>query len=471
MRNILAYEWLYFIRRKTMWISWLMMLAAGLYAIHFGHSFLSGQQHIITTLDTSYNNRLEKQLKNFRTDTSSALSREAYEDAHDPFMNEWLTKPLVRKIPSGLQGLSIGQSDHQPFYFGLWIYNDNVYTTRNQEIRNPDKLLAGNFDLSFVVIYLFPLLIIAYGYNMVSHDREQRTLRLLLSQGISVDRLIAGRLLFRFLLILFLFVLLSAIGGYAVGVHASSRIVQWLITGTLYISFWFSLLFAVVRSVFSSALSGILLIGLWIGIVLVIPSAVNTTIVHKDPEGVEMSDAEREYGGHLWELWQEPGSRLTDTLMQVKPEWNRWVIRDTNKVKSIAYSYLSILHVNQIGWQADSLTGNAYRQLNRYAILNPAYTAQHSFNRLAETEGHQFMLFRQAAATYRLTRAAHLAELRMREKPFAAEDFFGYPQFVPPTLHTGYRQWLQQTWPLAVSPVIIILLSLLFNRKQRPIHL
>ena len=51
----------------------------------------------------------------------------------------------------------------------------------------------GRFDLAFVLIYLYPLLILALTYNLLSAEKEQGTLALALSQPVSLRTLVSAR--------------------------------------------------------------------------------------------------------------------------------------------------------------------------------------------------------------------------------------------------------------------------------------
>ena len=49
---------------------------------------------------------------------------------------------------------------------------------QNGEVESPLNLMVGRFDLTFVVIYLLPLLVLALSFNVLSEEREQGTLAL-----------------------------------------------------------------------------------------------------------------------------------------------------------------------------------------------------------------------------------------------------------------------------------------------------
>src|SRR6266508_4576303 len=103
--------------------------------------------------------------------------------------------------PAPLAALAVGQSDLYPYYFKVTSQSKQTFTA-NDEIENPTNLLAGRFDLAFVIIYLYPLLILALSYNLISAEREQGTLAMLMSQPVSLRTFASGKIGLRALVVL-----------------------------------------------------------------------------------------------------------------------------------------------------------------------------------------------------------------------------------------------------------------------------
>ncbi|MFT3750200.1 MAG: ABC transporter permease subunit [Agriterribacter sp.] len=466
-KTVFQYEWKIFRRNKAMLAALAVMLLVGLYAVYYAHSFNATQLRTIYTLDTACQNRVQTQVNNFTADTSTKEGKDKYRYAHDPFMNEWFTRPMIWKKPEPLQPFSIGQSDNQPFFFGLWVYNDNIYTSKKIELRNPDKLQAGNFDLAFVIIYLFPLLIITFCYSVYASDKERGIHALVNAHGISFHQIIGGRFLFRLVIVAGLNSLLAILAFAANGIISVVLLGTWLLISLLYIFFLFSLAYLIVMFRKSSSLSALLLVSGWIVLLLVIPPLFNDAQKQQDAERVGLSDADREYGMHLWKLWQSKSPHLFDTLYLVEPQWKQYAVKDSDEVRSIAYSYLDIVHLNQKGWEADSLLLDQQHEQLKYRLLNPAYTAQYALNQLAGTETDQFIQFRKSAAAYHRQRAAYLSNLRMSGEPFTIEKLQGYPVFKQPGVSLTSRQVLQSMYPLvALSLVCLIAAIILQSRKS-----
>lgn len=459
MKNILSFEWKLFIRSKTEVLIWLFMLISGLYAIFYGTSFQQRQQEVVSALDSSYNARIERQLSGFSADTTTKEGKEAYNYSTDPFLNEYRVGTMVWKTPAPLQALSIGQSDNQPFYYNLWVYR-NVYLSGEGELRNPDKLLAGNFDLAFVFLYLFPLLIIVYTYSALSKDKEAGIAPLLFSQGLSLRRFVAWRLLFRFLVVFALVILLS-LAGYTFAKVPFDTFVFWLLGNALYLIFWFSVVYLVLSFRKSSALSALILVSLWVLFLFFIPSVINNRYRAEDPENVHLSDLSREYSGSLWDLGKKP---LMDTLWHVRPQWANYPVKDTNEVRSVAYSFLNTLKLNEEGFKIDRDMITEQEKLRKPDIINPASAIQRALNDLAGTETDVYVTFRKDASDYQVKRLEAIHDFRLSGRRFNREDFLSLPVFQP----TGAKStlsFLQALLPAIYLTLILLIAGILLHRR------
>ena len=71
--------------------------------------------------------------------------------------------------------MAIGQRDVNPSIQSVTIrgLEGQKY---DSELNNPNNFLLGNIDFSFVLIYLFPLLIIAFTYNIDFGRKRKRHL-------------------------------------------------------------------------------------------------------------------------------------------------------------------------------------------------------------------------------------------------------------------------------------------------------
>ncbi|NJL76510.1 MAG: ABC transporter permease [Saprospiraceae bacterium] len=101
--------------------------------------------------------------------------------------------------PAPLALIATGQSDIFTHYVQPSIYGDE-FALKLTELSSPVQLLFGSFDLSFVLIYLLPLIVIAFTYDLLSSERENGSLRLLAAQPLSIFAWLSQKALIRFFL-------------------------------------------------------------------------------------------------------------------------------------------------------------------------------------------------------------------------------------------------------------------------------
>jgi ABC-2 type transport system permease protein len=224
--------------------------------------------------------------------------------------------------PTPLAALAVGQSDLLPSY--LKMTTDAKETVlASTEIENPQRLLTGRFDLAFVLIYLYPLLILALTYNLLSAEREQGTLVLALSQPVALRTLVFGKVGVRFALFLVTIVTLAAAALLAGGVEMTApgavpRLALWVLSIGVYGGFWFAVAIAVAALGRPSATNATLLAGIWLALVVVLPAmlSMGVTTAYPVPSRVEMIQAMRVAS----DTANEEGSKLLAKYYEDHPE-------------------------------------------------------------------------------------------------------------------------------------------------------
>jgi hypothetical protein len=96
---------------------------------------------------------------------------------------------------------SIGQRDVNPFTLKVKMLaiEGQLY---DSELTNPLTLLVGNLDASFVFLFLFPLLIIAFTYNAISEEQENGVWKIVRTNTKNISAVILNKLLIRLVIIL-----------------------------------------------------------------------------------------------------------------------------------------------------------------------------------------------------------------------------------------------------------------------------
>ena len=147
--------------------------------------------------------------------------------------------------PTPLAALSIGQTDVQPTYYKVTAHPALTFLNET-EIQNPLNVLAGSFDVAFVIVFLLPIFIVALTFDLMSKEKERGVLSLVLAHGMSKTAFIIAKGTARALLI---FTLLLVVGLAAVVMTEPdlgngvmwARFGLWFLVVSLYAFFWFAL--------------------------------------------------------------------------------------------------------------------------------------------------------------------------------------------------------------------------------------
>ena len=137
----------------------------------------------------------------------------------------------------------------------------------------------GSLSAAWVLQLLGPLLVIVLGFAAISSERELGTLRQTLSLGVSMRQVLWGKALALGAMLAILMVPAGLIAGAAVllsaepgdRADAALRLIGLAGAYALYLAAFVFLVLAVSAWVSSSRLSLVCLLGLWIGVVLVLP--------------------------------------------------------------------------------------------------------------------------------------------------------------------------------------------------------
>lgn len=187
--------------------------------------------------------------------------------------------------PAPLAAFSAGLADLSPQRAEISIWNRPDKVFGRYQLESPLSLLVGRFDLSFVVLYLLPLFLLALSYDQLAAERRQGTLKLVLMQPVGLPRLMAAKLLARLLLLTAFLLLVGCAGALLAGLPAAAwpRLGAWLAVAWLYGLFWLAaagLTAAVARRPETCAVA---LVAVWLAVVLIIPGLLNVVVQTTQP--------------------------------------------------------------------------------------------------------------------------------------------------------------------------------------------
>ncbi len=393
--HILSFEWKNLWRSNTLKVLLLVVFGAGIYGIYFGKFEIDKQQKRIAKVQQYERQQFDSLMLWVQLDTTIALNKEKYQQAVSPTgvgWNKHFTYYLTHSAPPAA-GLCLGQRDLYPVYYGFSV-SDLARQVNTGELANPMKLLTGNFDLSYVFVFLFPLLVVALFYNLYAGEEEGGTLSLLQSQSTSLRMILFSKGLLRLTIIWLLATVLLMLSFALQGISLSENgglFFQWLVIIYGYCLFWVVLMGAAVALRFNSALSAMLGLGIWLIFALITPALLNLFVLANEPlpNRAEMIHAVRTLNDQNWE---HPKSFVWDKFYPENPQYNDG---DTTNFNKWYYASFTLLdkEANTLKDEFEAQVVKRNALLEKWQWLAPAAMVHEKLSTLSDTDRQSHLEF------------------------------------------------------------------------------
>nr|WP_315223825.1 DUF3526 domain-containing protein [uncultured Flavobacterium sp.] len=202
-----------------------------------------------------------------------------------------------------INSLAIGQRDVNPSIQSVTIrgLEGQKY---DAELNNPNNLLLGNIDFSFVLIYLFPLLIIAFSYNLVSEEKESGTWKIVATQSSNIFLYILKLFYIRILSLVSLLSIVLFMAVFLLDIPLDFSFLIFYGIGILYVFFWFAICFFIVSLQKNSNFNAVILLTIWLFLMIILPATINTYITNQYPvpEALELTVKQRNAYHEKWDM-------------------------------------------------------------------------------------------------------------------------------------------------------------------------
>lgn len=301
-----------FIRSKGTKIGLIFLLIIGFISLLIGQQFQEKQQNNIAEAK-EYQKKHLVQNAEFHKDEIGLLLY------YDKFS-------LVNKT-FPINSLAIGQRDVNPSIQSVTIrgLEGQKY---DSELNNPNNLLSGNIDFSFVLVYLFPLLIIAFSYNIISEEKESGTWKIVTTQSSNTFFHILKLFYIRILSLLALLTIILFIAVLFLNIPLDKSFFAFYGLGILYILFWFSICFYIVSLQKHSNFNAVILLTIWLFLIIILPATINTYIVNKYPvpEALELTLKQRNAYHEKWDMDKQ---KTVDQFYTHYPQFKKYPLPAT----------------------------------------------------------------------------------------------------------------------------------------------
>jgi len=359
-----------FFRSKTVVLAFGILMILGVLSIATGKQFLNQKQEAIAKVTEQQEKHITNQAELHKDDLGLLLY----------YLKFSFIKPL-----DPLAGISIGQSDVNSHIQNVKILNleGQKYDT---DLVNPMRLQVGNLDLSFLIIFLFPLVIIALNFNLLSEEMEKGTWRMITIQAKSSFQFLLLKFSIRILFVFLILGVLFLLAKLMLGIPFSSEFLSIILISFLYILFWFAVCFFVVILRKSSNTNAIILLATWLLLVVFLPVLVNNYIVKTYPveEAFTMTIKQRD---EYHKRWDTNKQETMDKFYKHYPQFSKY------EVKEKGFSWIWYYAMQQMGDDESKKErkimyqkiANREKLSNKIAQFFPPLQVQLAMNSMAKT--------------------------------------------------------------------------------------
>ncbi|MFT5080655.1 MAG: ABC-2 type transport system permease protein [Planctomycetota bacterium] len=429
MNHLLHFEWLRITRSPMRAYAIIVFVLCGVYAIASGVEHVKDWEQTLEELQTRESERRDQALTWFDAGLTGPEDR-TYIDVSEPRWADSYAAAYWTMKPEPLSALAIGLSDIR----GSWVSisattgSQPFETSDPGTLGNAEKLLAGNFDLVFVLAYLTPLLLLILLFDVGGLERDLGMMRLVRTQVASSGVWMIRRVALPVLVVTGLVALLCVIGGVWSGALGSSSS-SWLIfagTALGYTVLWGVLFSVVLAGGAGTSTAALWMVGLWLGICVLVPAAVRQVVSQNHPVlfATELTTTLR---SERYEILLSDVAEYEQGFYQRRPELARPSAASSSDWTSGMSQFIKQAEFLKL---VDEVTDSLIRDetareaaVARFGMINPAYVFQRSLCVLAGTESDSYRAHRNDVLSAVAARLETLIEAQWNERSFDRAAF------------------------------------------------
>ncbi len=448
--------------------NWLSILVIGLillfaFAVYNGTNNVTKRHNDISKMQEDLHEKDSTVLATLiKLENGEKVNTPAWQLPSKPMTIGYRNPRLAIMTPEVLSFVSTGQSDMYTHVKRPRAYGNN-FALDYSEMINPVQLVFGTFDLAFVIIYILPLLVIAFTFNVLSKEKELGTLNLLGAQPISIIKWVIQKMAIRYIVFTSITILILLIIIATVNIDAysdSSAMLSFILIIASYILFWFILAFIVNIKINDSSKNAFVLIGGWLLIVIIVPATINQigSTVYPTPSRLKMINEIR----WIKKVNEQMQDKIMSDYLRDHPElaegkgeeeygfWHNYFASE--KVIEEKTAPLLVRYDQQLKKQQ--------HLIHLFKYLSPAILMQQSLNNIAGTSEKHYNSYKKQVFEFSNTWRNYFIPMLFKGETFTTEDYKNLPQFV-------YKNKLpNSTWYNALIIILTtVLVSIVFGYK------
>lgn len=416
----------------------LLMLVAGLVAIEHGRRTIEVQRSVLADSP-----RIEAEHRH------KMIALHQGPEADGPGNLLYYLNFFTVREPSRYAPVAVGLRDVTPYNLKIRLLTLEGQI-RDSEIGNPEAQAIGHFDLSFLLAFLYPLLIAAFLHDTLSGEREAGTWDLICSHPATRLRLLLRKAALRFAPVPFVWVMTVWMACAVLGLPLDSRLAWWLTLSLAYLAFWFCVALLVMALGRSSSFNALALLSIWLALAIVLPVAINLGIAAALPSSDALDAAVRQREGYH-NKWDRPRAQTMQAFYSRYPEYARW------RVPEDKFSWAWYYAMQQQGDEESAPAAERFRGVQhrreawsrRLACLAPPALMESALTRLAGTGLTSHIEYLDSVRSFHEQLRRHFYPSLFRDPPITPVDW----QAVP-------RHHLEdEARPVEFPPELVVLLA------------
>jgi ABC-2 type transport system permease protein len=446
-RGILALEWVQLRRSRIRLAAILAYILLGGYALFSGHQYVQKWAAAVQKVEQEEQETAEQALAWYAEGVKGPEDR-AWVDIQQPLWASWYTGSYFCKEPAPLAVVSLGVSDTRANYVRITRFGSPFDTRNKPELINPEQLMAGHFDLAFVLVFLSPLLLLILSYDILGYEKDEGMLSLISLHAGGLARWTVLRVGVQWAVVFFSTALLWLLAGAVTGSWVVSLWLGLLLSG-LYLLFWAAWIVFILSLRRGVSFNALTLALSWMAFCILLPAVANLWGQTQYPHSfsTEITDAQR---AERYALYDKEAEELEPQLFEVFPEAQKSpYLQDTARNPLIDRHYYDAAGflLNEAAAAEVIATEEGRERLARKsAWYNPAYAMQMGLDEIAGNGSTAYLAF-QADITQNIrAKIRGLLALVMQQASVDAEKFQQLRQTVGPNQHYAgrvpERSWL-----------------------------
>lgn len=428
-----------FLGSRAVVITLVLILAMGLISIFTGRQFLQREEQKIAEVTRQQEEHIQRNVQYNQDNIGLLLYNVRF-----AFINK----------PNKLSALSIGQRDINPGIQSLTIRNLEAqkYDT---DLSNPANLLSGNLDLGFVIIYLFPLVIIAFHFNLLSEERERGTWRMIVIQSESPLRFLILKMSARAIVIyaaLFILILCAVV---LIPLPLNASFMAFVVLSVLYLLFWVAISFAIMSLQRSSSFNALSLLSVWVLLAIILPAVVNNHVAERYPVPEALGTLIKQRDGYH-SKWDVERKITMEKFYEHYPQFREYTVAEDE------FSYTWYYAMQQMGDDESREESRSMREKimlrealsRKFSLAVPTMHTQMLFNDLAGTGLQDHLKFLDQATAFHEKMRLHFYPLIFGKAPVTSENWSSFqPEYA---VLEDAIQWGTLTLPVALLSCLLM---------------